>query len=338
MAINWGNIGAGAISSAAGGLVSGGIGALLGGIGSGRAQKNALALLEKQYEQQRALNAENAEMGFNYGEKAADAAHQRGLSLYEIQKQDQSASAQVQDLKDAGLNVGLLYGGAGVGGAGGGSTKGAQGDGAGQMGTQVPSYLEVEAAKQQRKLTNAELARTVNESRLIAAEEEKLKAETANINEERMTSEELTPVQKELLYQEGWGKFLENARIDYENRGLRDKNGKQRDVEYHNEIYKEGAGITQHGIFNKQKAVELAEALSRVEGNKAAAALDTEKKKGYWTELLNATTSANASAAQAAAVKLAAEWTTGEYTNWKTWTQLAGEAAKTLEGLIKIVP
>lgn len=331
-------LGANALQTLTGGLVSGGVGALLGGIGQNRAQRNALALLQQQEESQRRLNAENAEMGFQYGEQAADAAHQRQLSLYETQKQDNSAESQVQDLKNAGLSVGLLYGGGGAGGAGGGSTKGAQGDGAGAMGAQAPNYLEVEAAKQQRKLTNAELARTANESRLANAEAKKIEAETKNIDEERMTSEELTPVQKELLYQEGWGKFLENARIDYENRGLRNKDGKARDVEYHNEIYKEGAGITQHGIFNQQKAVELAEAISRTEGNKAAAALDTEKKKGYWTELLNATTSANASAAQAAAVKLAAEWTTGEYTNWKTWTQLAGEASKVVEGLIKIVP
>lgn len=322
----WGELGKGILNTLSGGLISGGVGAGLGAISAAQAQKNALALLKEQESAQSRLNQENAELGYNYGEMSAGNAHNRQLQLYNMQKEDQSAEAQIEDLKKAGLSIGLLYGGGGAGGTGGGSTKGAQGDGAGALGTQAPNYLEVEAAKQQRKLADAELARTVNESSLIKAERDKLEAETRKIDEERKTSEELTPVQKALLEQEGVSKWIDNARKNYENSG-----GNQTERRTPKHVEEHGLfgilNIGEEGQFNRRQAAEIGEIVSNTE-------LNNEKKKGYWQELLNATAREETEKAKAAAIKLAAEWSTGEYTNWKTWTEAANNAVGSLQNII----
>ena len=55
-------------------------------------------------------------------------------------------------------------------------------------------------------------------------------------------------------------------------------------------------------------------------GNANAQALLTNKRaEGYAQELINATVKADADKVKAAAIKLSAEWDTGEFTNWKTW-------------------
>ena len=54
--------------------------------------------------------------------------------------------------------------------------------------------------------------------------------------------------------------------------------------------------------------------------------LANERAKIMWEELINATKNANSNLMQATAYKLASEWSTGEFTNWKTWTGLAEDA------------
>lgn len=315
----WSNLGGSLLSTLTGGLVSGGVGAGLGALGAAQSQKNSLALIKQQEESQRALNAENAQMNYEYGEQAADAAHQRGLNMYQIEKEDSSAASQVQDLKDAGLNVGLLYGG---GGAGGGASvgSGAQGDGAGNQKSQAANYLEVEAMKQQRKMADAELARTVNEGRLVEAEKRKLEAETEEIKSNIWSTEDKHEIEKELLRQEGIEKFIENTRKRYA----------QGDNSYGST-----AGhtlgevrITEGSAFTKQVAAEVAETISRVE-------LNTERKKALWKELMIAQEKNETEKIKATAIKLAAEWSTGDYTNWKTWVSLSKEGVGTLIDIAK---
>lgn len=326
------NILAGLATGAVSGLASTGLG-LLGNIGSG---KRSRELLAEQEAAQSRLNAQNAELNYNYGEQAADAAHQRSLGLLKAETEANSYVNQVQDIKNAGLNVGLLYGGAGAGG-GASAGGGAQGGGAGNQKGQAGNYLEIEALKQQRKMANAELLRTVNESRLVDAERKNIEADTKLKDEKRMTSEELTPLQLALTKEEGIEKWIENARKMYENTG---GNHEERSDPSHIEEHEIFGilNIGKEGGFSQRQAAEIAELMSSTEGNKAAAALDTERKRGYWQELLNAKIMAENDKVKAAAIKLAAEWSTGEFKNWKTWVATSTEAANAIGGLIKAVP
>lgn len=319
----WKTLGQGALSTLTGGLISGGVGAGLGALTSGQAQKNALGLLKQQEEAQRRLNEENAARNYEFGEAAAENANNRAVSNWQMQNEYNSPEQNVERLKDAGLNVGLLYSG-GAGGAGGTSVGGAaQGGGAGTAGNNTPNYLEVQAAKQQAKLTQAELTRTANESRLIAAEEEKLRTETEKAKQETERSKQLTVEEKALLNQQAVAKFIENAREQYKNLGEKERESKYT-------AWREHLGtvtIDNDSIFTKEVVSDIAKTVSEID-------LNTEKKKTIYRELLVSELKGESEKVKANAIKLAAEWATGEYTNWKTWTEEAKKATSIITDLI----
>lgn len=287
----------------------------------GLSTHNSEKLIKKQEESQENLNASNAQRNYEYGEMAADAAYQRQLGLNESQNYQNT----VQDVKDAGLSVGLLYGGGGAGGSGGG--RASQGDGAGGQNGMAPDYLAVEQIKNQKFQNSIEAARAATESRLTNAEVDRTKAETERIKEETASSVERSPIENELLSQQAISAYIDNIRKEFENTG--------EEVGYHGKYA--DVFISNKGNFSKQQAAEIAKAVSEADKNNAAAALDTEKKQGYWQELLNATRREDTEAAKAAAVKLAAEWSTGEYTNWKTWSELATQGVGAIKDIIGIV-
>lgn len=288
--------------------------------------------LTAQEESQMRINEQNAELNYRYGEQAADAAHERSLGLLQAETEANSLQAQVEDARAAGLSPGLLYGG-GAGGTGGSAGGGAMGTGARGQSGEAPDYLEVEAIKNQNKLTAIEAARLVNESLKVKAEKDNIEADTALKNEERMTSEELTPIEIAVKREEGLSKWIENERKKIEQGGWDGEDAKS--------IYNKALGevyFTKGSDWDKKEALEVAKAFGEVRGQDILNELNTEKKKGYWEELANATKNANASEAQAAAVKLAAEWSTGEYTNWKTWISVANDAVGSITNLIKLNP
>lgn len=322
---------------ALGALIGGGL-AIAGGIGSAISGNKKI---KKQEESQMRLNEQSAKLNFDYGEQAADAAHQRSLGLLNAETEANSYEAQLADAKAAGLSPGLLYGGGGAGGVGGSAGGGAMGQGSGRQSADAPNYLEVEALKQQSKLANAEIQRVINESKKTKAEKENIESETRLNDENRMTSEELTPLQGALMKEQGISIWIDNLRKEYENtRGENHKAGLDRE---HKEYGTQS--ILAEGYFGERTAMEIARAISETEGINIANELNTERKKGYWQELLNATIQAEASKqtaendkVKAKAVKLASEWSTGEYTNWKTWTQAASDAIGAIGNIFKIAP
>ena len=86
-----------------------------------------------------ALNEQMALTNYTYGEKAADASDKRTRALY---TDLYSPKAKVQQLKDAGLSVGLMYGNNGASGTS--STSGAMGTGSGNP---QHSYRDWETGK-----------------------------------------------------------------------------------------------------------------------------------------------------------------------------------------------
>lgn len=288
-----------------------GAASLVGGI-------SKLATSKKRDKRTLAINKELAKVNYEYGEMAADNAHERTLALNE----SQNLQNQVADAEAAGLSPGLFYGGAG---GGGGSQSGAQSSPrAGNIeATETASLLEVQQLINETKLQQAETKRVKFEAEQAKAEKERTEAETENIREQTNTSKELTLIQKELLKEQAIQIWIENARKKWENEG----NEPNTQNKYVNKELGTETNITTWGNFDKKQAAEIAEITTNAE-------LNTEKKIGYWKELLNATKQADAAAVQAAAVKLAAEWSTGEFTNWKTWKEAAEKSVGTLVDIV----
>lgn len=300
-----------------------------------RAQERALELLKEQEASQERLNESNALRNYQYGERAADAAHERSLALHQAQVEANSYEAQVADAENAGLSVGLLYG-SGGGGGGGTAGGGAQGGGAGNQRGQVGEYLDVLTAVNNAKLAEVERRKVANEARLVSAEmaniiqDTKLKAQEVKESESNVeTSSKLTPIQASLLEEQAIRQFIENA----ENRWKATSGGK----EVETAEWKNGVGefkILKGSKLDQEVTNSIIEAQARANKDNAVAELDTERKKHLFQQLLNETKDADSKAKQAAAVKLAAEWQTGEYTNWKTWVDVA---EKTLGNLSDII-
>lgn len=126
--------------------LSGAIGGLLGGIGYG-------SKLKKQVAAQKELNEQAAKLNYEYGELAAKNAYQRQMEMYERSYQDQSYSAMRQQMEDAGLSVGLMYGGGSAGGGGGATTGAPQGEtGGAEAGRADSPAAQQAAAIQQAQL------------------------------------------------------------------------------------------------------------------------------------------------------------------------------------------
>lgn len=264
------------------------------------------------------------EENFRYGEMAADAAHQRSLGLLEAQTEANSYVNQVQDAKNAGLSVGLLYGGGGAGGVGkaGGGAQGAQG------GPEGINYLDVEAIKNERTSLAIEKARQATEKMLAKKEAEKIEAETENIKDQTESSSRITPLQAKLLEYTAIEKYIDAARKDFENTDY-DKLELKDDELNVNTFIKKGSR------FDEQTAVQIAQAIAEAEHKEALTKLTKTQEKQSWTELLNAVKAQNNDDIKTAALKLAAEWQTGEYSNWKTWATIGSDALNTIGELVK---
>lgn len=91
------------IGTAIGGIVGGGLGLLGGLFGGGNNMKDQKKLMELawQYEKQ------GMGLQYQYGQAAANAAQQRNLEMWN----QTNFGAQRQHMEDAGLSVGLMYGG-----------------------------------------------------------------------------------------------------------------------------------------------------------------------------------------------------------------------------------
>lgn len=313
-----------------GGTVLGLGSSLISGNQSNKAQNKAAnkayeqgqALAQQQEESQGRLNEQNAKLNYDYGEQAADAAHQRSLDLYNHQQETESMTAKFNEAKELGLNP-LAFGGAGQPGNTGG---GASGGGAGGQQGDATNYLGILSAMNQAKQVAAETQRTKQEAYLLSAQRKEIEARAEKQETESDAVKAKTPYEAEFTRQQGIREFIENTRKQWEDSGVKEEH--EMDITRNPEL-----GITHYiqtnSHFNNRLAGEIGDIVARGE-------LNTEKKNNLWQELLNATKDSNSRETQAAAVKLAAEWTTGEYTNWKTWTGLATDALGTLTKLISL--
>lgn len=325
------------------GALSGGITSLLGRIGEGKR-------LQRQVNAQKKLNEQAAKLNYEYGEKAAQNAYQRQMEMYERSYNDQSYSAMRKQMEDAGLSVGLMYGGSGSGGAGGATTGAPQGETGGAEAGQAPKATEHEALALQRAQMGLGMQKLQSEIDINKASVNKINAdaEAARANAAKATEEKITTMESreafiEELKQRGMETWIRNVKENWKAYAGTEWGGESGTVTKYGEENKLYGfyGIAENSYVNEEQAMKIAKTIADTQSASAAATaaralaeLNSQKAKGYWTELMNATMHANADAVRASAQKLAAEWTTGEYTNWKTWASIAKDAVGAVAGAL----
>lgn len=296
----------GGLSSGLAGVVGG----LLGGIG-------AKKRLQRQVDAQKQLNEQAAKLNYEYGELAAENAYQRQMSMYERSYKDQSYAAMREQMEDAGLSVGLMYGGGGSGGAGGATTGAPQGEtGGAEAGRADSPAAQQAAAIQQAQLglglvsMKKDLAIKDAQIEEINATAERQRAEAARITEQKVTEVQqrdwIVRGAKEIAH----AHYIDRLRKEFED--TQPAEGGQ-DMEWNDAQF--GAyKIVYEGMRNQETRIGVLEAISRTNKNdeernaaKALARLNNTKADGYWRELQIELIKGNALAAMAAAQKLNAE-------------------------------
>lgn len=157
---------AGAVTGGIGSIVSGGLG-LLGGLfkRNNNGFKNQQKLMQQAWEYEK----EGMGLQYNYGQQAADAEYKRNLQMWK----DTNFGAQRQEMENAGLSVGLMYGN------GGGQAASTAGGTATQPNAPKTNPVEVALQQQslglqlkqieaQNRLANAQATKTIAEANKIA--------------------------------------------------------------------------------------------------------------------------------------------------------------------------
>lgn len=275
------------LSGAIGGLLSN----VFGQIGQGKQQQAQLNMQKELLEQSAAIN-------YKYGEMAAENAYKRQMEMYERSYQDQSYSAMRKQMEDAGLSVGLMYGGSGSGGGSGamsGAPMGATGTGgAGQADSPAAQkmanmkVMEVGLAMQAKKA----------EIDLIKAQTNQADANAEKTREDAETNRQTREGVVEKLRQEGFGTWVDAISKKYE---LEGQAGQEYEVvnSYTGDRIKVETGT----YLSQARTAEILNIMASTaktdaekKGAEAMAQLTNEKAKGYVQELANATLQANADA------------------------------------------
>lgn len=304
---------------------------------------------KKKMKMEKELLQEKARLNYEYGERAAKNAFQREQAMYQQSKQDNSFAARKADAMGAGLSPGVLYGSTGASGGGAGSTGGGKLGATGTSGGDAPdptigiqSLLSMRQLKLQERKQEAEVK--LMESQAKAAE-----AEAGNKAAQTKTEDAMRNVNKALKWLEGKDKYRSQIlkRIwDNGSAFLKENDVYKIDKwgtdEVGNMFGSEEFNLNDYTM--NMKELELQNALETV--NKVSAEIDkikserdlnNEKRWLMFQELLVAKQNADTAAVEAAAKKLAAEWQTGEYTNWKTWVDIGGQAIDSLTKIIGTV-
>lgn len=283
-----------------GNSVGGGMAGSIGGqIGYGLGELTGYndALQKRQLEQQRALTDMQREANLSLMKDS----YKQQLQLWK----DTNYGAQMGQIKAAGLNPALIYGTSGTGGSTGGG-------GASVGGGSASDASSMQIANTNQMMQGLAMMRMKSE---IAVNES-----VANKNNaEAKTTEGIRDVSIEEMKQRGKQTWLRNLQDLYK------MNPEEATTVYKNKIYGEG-GVMQGGLFDQQLMADILKATAEAGNAEAQALLSNTKAQGYWTELANATKNADSQAIQAAAIKLAAEFNYGEYTNWKYWVKTSQDA------------
>lgn len=348
------------LKSAAGSLVSG-LGGGLGGAISGAVSALLGPSPAKQMRMQKDLMKYQADLSYQYGEKAANNAFGRNLQMYQRQFNDQSFETQRSLMEDAGLSVGLMYGGGGAGGGGGASTHGQPQGYTSVSGGAAPNAAAFQAAATQQaqlglQMLNAKRDADLKEAQKNAldAEAEQKRAEAGLQTEKKITETQSRQALIASLVEKGRSDFVNTMIRLYNVSGESDpENAKPWEVTH--DIY--GAfTIDPKGMERREQLEEMRLTMQKAfeaEGNtaylQACKLLKTEEAQYYFYELTTQRMIADANqkiadaagknaeaaqkqadAAQGRAIAYAQQVShmTGETVNWKTYYDMATEWGK----------
>lgn len=308
-----GKFGDSLISGLGSGIAGAGLG-LIGSIGAGNRQEKAI---EAQKEAQMALNEQAAKLNYQYGEKAAENAYNRQLAMYQRSYEDQSYKAMVNQMEDAGLSIGLMYGANGSGGGAGAMSGAPKGDTGGAIAGQAANAAALMEVENQRRSLALQQTSIAKDIQLKDAEIELKEKEADKAGQEALYTEALKETEDVLReakanreFWEGRLPWLNNMRQEFEDTtqpGI-DHTMEVTDSYYGSHIF------SSKGLLSAQKAGEVLKVFAEkgVEEQRkvclaAEAALTNEKVKGYWKELEVAIKNADSQAIVAAATKLNSE-------------------------------
>ena len=308
-----GKFGDSLMSGLGSGIAGAGLG-LIGSIGAGKRQRKAI---KAQKEDQMELNEQAAELNYEYGEKAAENAYKRQLAMYQKSYEDQSYEAMVGQMEDAGLSVGLMYGGNGSGGGAGAMSGAPKGDTGGAIAGQAANAAALMEVENQRRSLALQQASMAKDIQLKDAEIELKKTEADKARKDALYTEALTETENELRearknreFWEGRLPWLENMRQQFDDMT---KPGVEHNMTVTDSYYGEHL-FSSHGLLSGQKVADVMKVLAETgteEQRKiclaAEEALTNQKVKGYWKELEVAIKNANSQAIVAAATKLNSE-------------------------------
>ena len=175
------------------GLASSGASSLTGLITGGISQALGLSWSPKKaMKEQMKYNKEIMALQNQYQQQAAQQSQQYAKNYWDYT----NAENQVQHLKNAGLNIGLMYGQSGAGGMG--ASGGARQESPEQpQGNPVAMALQTQQIEQQRRMTDAQI--TLTEAQAKKTEEEAKKI--GGVDTDKVIQEIKTMIQ-----QEGWYK------------------------------------------------------------------------------------------------------------------------------------
>lgn len=259
--------------------------------------------------------------------------HQK--SMYDYTYQKESPEQQRKLLEKAGLNPALMYGMSGAVG-----TSGSMGSGGANVSMgNVSTESDIRNAKTNEMANALALVRMKSEIEVNKSIADKNQADAENARSNTTTENQIRDYAVEMKKQEAINQWIINNRNKYLDSNQADNMDNKGQISYNAKLDEEHA-IDKGSYFDQQISTEIAQAMANAGNQNAQAALTNEKTKGYWQELLNETIKAQAAgktadAAEviAAAQKLAAEFNTGEFTNWKTWVQTSLDAAKAFGSL-----
>lgn len=284
------------------------------------------AIANDQLEQQKKLTDIQKNANFETMDKSQEMQMDFFNHTFGMQSKYDSAEEQVKRLKEAGLNPALMYSGGNAGGAG-GTTGGAQGMAVSSGHASDESARKANDMQSQgMALQLAKLASEVEVNKSVA---EVNKANAGLSGAKTTTEEQQRQSLVEKLTQEGIGKYLENVSEHWKITGE-----KESGLDYNGSGKGLNAVMSEKGFIGQEAVNLITKGLADIGNTNAQALLTNNKAQGYFQELVNETAKANAAGIQAAAMKLANEWNTGEFTNWKTWADLGVQATQVVGGVV----
>lgn len=282
-------------------------GGILGLFGIGNKKRE-----KRQLENQIKLNEAAAQTNYKYGQMAAQNAFNRQMYMYERSYNDQSYAAMRKQMEDAGLSVGLMYGGGGASGGGAGSMSGApKGDTGGAQAGQADSPAAQAAMRNEQLRLGLELRNLAKQGEVMDSERDKNLADAARQQAEADRTRELTPYETDQYFYQNQDLFRTSVERSAE-RWMNKSPDQMSEEDVLNSI-----GIEKHGrygtwsvsqmsmkyqerwaqIIDMQKSAE--EKDGNAEAAKALAALNTERQKYVYMETMAKVQTAAAAMMQA---------------------------------------